>query len=62
MSEALRNIESRAREIATQWGTLLDSLLGHGIDGNVWQTERLSASRFSSALIPSSANAIAIDG
>jgi hypothetical protein len=43
MSEVLRNVESRAREIASNWGTLLDSLLGHGIDGNVWQTTRQSA-------------------
>jgi len=43
MSEVLRSIELRAREIADQWGILLTSLLGHGIDGNVWQTSRHSA-------------------
>lgn len=33
----------RAREVADRWGTTLASLLGHGIDGNVWQTNRNSA-------------------
>jgi hypothetical protein len=43
MSEVLRNIELRARAIVSEWGTALDSLLGHGIDGNVWETSRNSA-------------------
>ncbi len=43
MSEVLRNIEMRAREVASDWGTTLASVLGHGIDGNVWETARKSA-------------------
>jgi hypothetical protein len=43
MSEVLRNIELRARDVASDWGTALVRLLGHGIDGNVWETNRNSA-------------------
>ena len=37
------SIEIRASQIADDWGVLLTRLLGYGIDGNVWQTSRLSA-------------------
>jgi hypothetical protein len=39
----IHSLEIRARRVAEQWGILLTRLLGHGIDGNVWQTSRHSA-------------------
>jgi hypothetical protein len=43
MSNLLLPVETRATTIAEKWGILLTNLLGHGIDGNVWQTSRQSA-------------------
>jgi hypothetical protein len=43
MASSLPAAEIRARQIADEWGILLVRLLGHGIDGNVWQTDRATA-------------------
>lgn len=43
MASSLPSAEIRARQIADEWGILLVRLLGHGIDGNVWQTNRATA-------------------
>jgi hypothetical protein len=43
MAEPLVSVEERARLFCEQAGMLLGKPLGHGIDGNVWQTNRQSA-------------------
>ena len=43
MSEPLPDIQKRAKQFCEQAGIVLTAALGHGIDGNVWQTSRHSA-------------------
>ncbi len=43
MSEALSDLDMRARRYVADAGIELTGPLGHGIDGNVWQTSRQSA-------------------